>query len=575
MSNYAATSEDVTIDAMHDPSQSFNNNASASASTVDDAEDEVDAGITLHEILYSVESFHAIARPVTLTMVLSALSVVFINTEETIEQGEEEMSRAYVVWETDEDGSSGENLLKSIGSSLIIVSVICLMTFAIVLLYKYRCMKCLIGYMMFSSTILLGVLGGLMCDVAIEKYRIPIDKVSYYLILYNFAFVGTVAIFYQKGTPAWMTQGYLVATSVILAWQFSHFPTWQIWTLLVFLALYDLCAVLTPCGPLKALVGLMQQDDSPTMPGLLYEASLPSGVSRPSNTQNISTRRNTQNEGREPSSASSTNLPSSISANENQVEVHHANAVAFPSTTSTSQQPEVPNRRTGKVPLAIACLYKLPVISSLPTSFSGARSIEQNPREPLLNLNATETSLTSSPPPSPDETRMVRENFTPEQLCREVEVVFPQRGTKTIKKSAIRHRDRIPRYHLIDTRSGNEEILKCLVVDSRGRVFEEIDSDDSSDGEPSRANSIKLGLGDFIFYSVLVAKAAMYSFTTFIACTLVILFGLGATLVLLSVYHKALPALPISIFLGVTFYLLTRTAIEPWIEDLLRTPYYI
>lgn len=192
-----------------------------------------------------------------------------------------------------------------------------------------------------------------------------------------------------------------------------------------------------------------------------------------------------------------------------------------------------------------------------------------------MNLNATETSLTSSPPPSPDETRMVRENFTPEQLCREVEVVFPQRGTKTIKKSAIRHRDGIPRYHLIDTRSGNEEILKCLVVDSRGRVFEEIDSDDSSDGEPSRANSIKLGLGDFIFYSVLVAKAAMYSFTTFIACTLVILFGLGATLVLLSVYHKALPALPISIFLGVTFYLLTRTAIEPWIEDLLRTPYYI
>ena len=67
----------------------------------------------------------------------------------------------------------------------------------------------------------------------------------------------------------------------------------------------------------------------------------------------------------------------------------------------------------------------------------------------------------------------------------------------------------------------------------------------------------------------------MYSFATFASCMLVILFGLGATLVLLSVYHKALPALPISIFLGVTFYLLTRTVIEPWIEDLLRKPYYI
>jgi len=29
---------------------------------------------------------------------------------------------------------------------------------------------------------------------------------------------------------------------------------WTSWALLVALALYDLCAVLTPCGPLRALV---------------------------------------------------------------------------------------------------------------------------------------------------------------------------------------------------------------------------------------------------------------------------------------------------------------------------------
>ena len=40
------------------------------------------------------------------------------------------------------------------------------------------------------------------------------------------------------------------------------------------LALYDLCAVLTPCGPLKLLVGLMQERNDP-LPGLLYEANLP------------------------------------------------------------------------------------------------------------------------------------------------------------------------------------------------------------------------------------------------------------------------------------------------------------
>lgn len=49
------------------------------------------------------------------------------------------------------------------------------------------------------------------------------------------------------------------------------------------LALYDLCAVLTPCGPLKALVNLMSDEDSPEMPGLLYEAQIPGEKSREQN----------------------------------------------------------------------------------------------------------------------------------------------------------------------------------------------------------------------------------------------------------------------------------------------------
>jgi len=113
---------------------------------------------------------------------------------------------------------------------------------------------------------------------------------------------------------------------------------------------------------------------------------------------------------------------------------------------------------------------------------------------------------------------------------------------------------------------------RILWVDRSGKVFAEMRTDDE-DG-PER-NSIRLGLGDFIFYSVLVAKAAQYSFATFVACMLVILAGLGGTLVLLSVYHHALPALPISIFLGVVFYLVTRVFIEPWIEFVLSQPYYV
>ncbi len=41
--------------------------------------------------------------------------------------------------------------------------------------------------------------------------------------------------------------------------------------------------------------------------------------------------------------------------------------------------------------------------------------------------------------------------------------------------------------------------------------------------------SIKLGLGDFVFYSVLVSRAATYGFSAFVACFLVILGVSGRT----------------------------------------------
>ncbi|CAI9091259.1 OLC1v1026232C1 [Oldenlandia corymbosa var. corymbosa] len=89
------------------------------------------------------------------------------------------------------------------------------------------------------------------------------------------------------------------------------------------------------------------------------------------------------------------------------------------------------------------------------------------------------------------------------------------------------------------------------------------DDDDESDEINSRG--IKLGLGDFVFYSVLVGRAAMYDLMTVYACYLAIISGLGCTLILLAVCRRALPALPISIALGVLFYFLTRLLMEPFV----------
>jgi presenilin 1 len=458
--------------------------------------------------------------------------VCWINTEETRAQGEAAMAAAYQVWNVDAQ-SAGSTLAISLANALVMVSAICAMTFVVVILYRFKFMKCLIGYMVVTSGILLGILGGNLAQTAISIYNTPVDYLTFYFVMFNFAFVGVIAVFWGHGIPKVVTQGYLICTSVILAWHLSYFDDWTTWTLLFMLAIYDLCAVLTPCGPLKALVNLMSKDDAPDMPGLLFEADLPPEAKRPRT--GSSTRNGTAARGQ------STTTPGNSQGN------------ADPLDPNAD-----PAHRNIKIPLAIAKVYLLPVVNippeSLKVMFPNRPSASNVSAAPLLAQD-DELLANANLPETP----------TPQQLRADVVVRLPPNGGR------IEHVTRRGRkVYLERDRHGHPK--RILWVDSKGKVFAEMKSDDE---EGPERNSIRLGLGDFIFYSVLVAKAAQYSFCTFAACVLVILAGLGWTLVLLSVYGHALPALPISIFLGVVFYLTTRLCMEPWIEAVMSQPFYV
>jgi presenilin-like A22 family membrane protease len=558
---------------------------------------------------------------VVLTMVCSALVVIFVSTPE----------QTFTLVQTSSDDASSDNsnatkLGRSIMNGLVIVVVVCLMTFVIVLFYKFKCHKCLAGYMVMSSTMILGFLASNLSTIAIDRYQIPIDKISFYFIMYNFAITGVLSIIAPQGAvPYYLTQCYLAATSMIVAWHFAKFDPWTTWVLLILIALYDLFAVLSPYGPLRALVNLMQRDDSPMIPGLLYEANLPSSQQQQQQRQQQQQQQQRNHQNQQPSHQPPLPPPPRQETHRNSV---RASSDGGDNDADGSADDELP---TEDAPLLSndRCIIREESIENdlddddIPSPETATTTTMEQDRQPQrqpstavdisVSTSNTQGPTTSHASPSSESPPIIdgHDNvgdvpgriplalalryklrfqqdpqpywiadpdhpvtFTPAQLHQEVNVLFPHRGGRIVPTvslhtaSAAFHRRTHRRRALIDNTGVHRRVI---FVTDEGRIFEDLREQqyrEDQDEDAKERTSIKLGLGDFIFYSILVSKAALYSFTAFGACLVAIVSGLGLTLLLLAMHGQALPALPISIFMGVFFYLTTRFCLEPYIHDI-------
>ncbi|KAG7642527.1 Peptidase A22A presenilin [Arabidopsis suecica] len=372
------------------------------------------------------EELIAILTPVSICMFTVVLLVCILNSDPSSSSASFSSIATAAYSESDSD-SSWDKFVGALLNSVVFVAAITVATFVLVLLFYLRCVKFLKFYMGFSAFIVLGNLGGEILVLLIDRFRFPIDSITFLILLFNFSVVGVFAVFMSKFSIL-ITQGYLVWIGVLVAYFFTLLPEWTTWVLLVALALYDIAAVLLPVGPLRLLVEMAISRDE-DIPALVYEAR--------------------------------------------------------------------------------------PVIRN--DSRSVQRRVWREQRSSQNNANRNEVRVVES-----------------------AEVEKEHVGSSERAEISVPLIDRRP-----EQAENSETFLEGIGLGSSG--------------------AIKLGLGDFIFYSVLVGRAAMYDLMTVYACYLAIIAGLGITLMLLSVYQKALPALPVSIMLGVVFYFLARLLLEVFV----------
>jgi hypothetical protein len=175
--------------------------------------------MTADEIFQPLQSFLAVGKPVLLTMILASLAVVYIHEPNDGSTPDAEVGSAFLVYEEPSgdgggDGggeSAGTKLGHSMVNALMYIAVIIIATFVIVFAYWMNFMRCIMGYMLFSSSMLLGAMGGGfflsgcdpdvanacerewfwgMASKAIQLYHIDIDQATYFIVLWNWAVVG-------------------------------------------------------------------------------------------------------------------------------------------------------------------------------------------------------------------------------------------------------------------------------------------------------------------------------------------------------------------------------------------------
>lgn len=216
----------------------------------------------------------SLLKPVTLTMLLV---VILVREMRSASQQVAGTFSELMVYQEDSSDSAGTILSGVLLNGLVVVLMLFVVTTALLMLYKWRCLIIIYIWFFLSVSSLLFGFGGYVTTELLTMHDIPWDTPSFIIFFYNFSAVGTLLVFWTEyglgdKPPLSLQQSYLVLISALLAWSATKTPEWTTWGLLAAVSVWDLIAVLTPRGPLKLLVEEAERRNEP-IPGLVYQGA--------------------------------------------------------------------------------------------------------------------------------------------------------------------------------------------------------------------------------------------------------------------------------------------------------------
>eukprot|EP00241_Pyramimonas_parkeae_P002131 CAMPEP_0114232318 /NCGR_PEP_ID=MMETSP0058-20121206/4538_1 /TAXON_ID=36894 /ORGANISM="Pyramimonas parkeae, CCMP726" /LENGTH=482 /DNA_ID=CAMNT_0001343775 /DNA_START=338 /DNA_END=1786 /DNA_ORIENTATION=+ len=462
----------------------------------------------------------------------------------------------------EDDDSLTTKLSGAVINSLIFMALVTAMTCMLYLMFKHNYTRCIWAYMAVAGFGLFALLGQSLLLPVFKGLGLHLDVVSYSILLWNFTMVGVLTTFFWPA-PILLKQGHMIFIATVCAYGLARIPEWTTWLLLLAMAMYDVAAVLTPAGPLKRLMDLAHARNQ-HVPALVYESGpfRKLNVPRPRPSRRPPTRSNSAPVQRgwpgfgplppPPPPAARRRSFWSRSTDPDPNPNPNPNPNANRAHSAAARPPGATTQ--GPAPCRARVFHEVnPFSDSVPAEEFrlGAPLLGATVIAPTLSLSLVAGMMTA--PMRRDERSAEeppRTQGTQEAGAAGASLESGEQG------SAVGGGQAPPP---VEGR-----------FQSSGSSSSSSEEDEDGEGGPSQrlSDTIKLGLGDFVFYSVLCGRAAMYDMMTCAACYLGIVAGLAATLVLLAAYKKALPALPISIVLGMSSYALTRYLLEPAILGL-------